>query len=327
VLALPAPGGGGAGPLAALGGLAPQVQVVNGRIVVNEQSLTVAAPAGGDAAAAAGGALRRVEESGAKLNSATYSNRTKPERWSTADTGLFYRALAQFGTDFSLIERLFPGRTRRQIKSKFNAEERADPRRIEAALRDRSCTNGEQYRDMIELLRKAKQEAEENAIAPPEAIEQAAPVLAIEQAPHAPMETEEAVQVQVPPPVQQQTQQQAQHTMPPPPPRAPAPVASPHAAAPAGAPGSKAKPRPNVAPRARKEAPAPAPPPPAPDADDDDEAEPEAAAPPPPEAPPRTQVMGSGAAVAAGLAAAQRALAMKQQGKAPRGSKAARTAI
>ena len=35
---------GGYAPPAALGGLAPQVQVVNGRIVVNEQSLTVAAP-------------------------------------------------------------------------------------------------------------------------------------------------------------------------------------------------------------------------------------------------------------------------------------------
>ena len=45
---------------------------------------------------------------------------------------------------------------------------------------------------------------------------------------------------------------------------------------------------------------------------------------PPPEAPPRTQVMGSEAAVAAGLAAAQRALALAQQPKAARGAKAPR---
>ena len=47
----------------------------------------------------------RVEESGVKLNSATYSNYTKAEKWTREDTDFFYEALRQFGTDFALLQR------------------------------------------------------------------------------------------------------------------------------------------------------------------------------------------------------------------------------
>ena len=151
--------------------LAPQVQVVNGRIVVNEHSLTVAAA---PEAAAGPAALQRVEESGSRLNSATHGQRTKSERWNAQDTGLFFRALSQFGTDFSLIERLFPGRTRRQIKHKFNAEERAHPERVDAALQDRSGGGGtgapgvsgvQAYKDMISMLNQARAQEETQQVA------------------------------------------------------------------------------------------------------------------------------------------------------------------
>merc|ERR1719421_1316551 len=78
---------------------------------------------------------RLVEETQQQLNSATYSRRTHPERWSHADTELFYKALREFGTDFSLIERLFPGRNRRQVKRKWLKEERLNPARVEEALK------------------------------------------------------------------------------------------------------------------------------------------------------------------------------------------------
>lgn len=45
------------------------------------------------------------------------------------------QALSQFGTDFSLISHLFPGRQRRHLKNKFNKESRANPGRVDAALR------------------------------------------------------------------------------------------------------------------------------------------------------------------------------------------------
>jgi hypothetical protein len=70
----------------------------------------------------------RVEESGTKLNSATYANYTKAEKWTKEDTEFFFQALRQFGTDFSLIQRLFPGRSRRQIKKKYLVEDKIEPR-------------------------------------------------------------------------------------------------------------------------------------------------------------------------------------------------------
>lgn len=44
------------------------------------------------------------------------------------------QALEQFGTDFELIQNLFPGRTRKQVKSKFKNEERLNPLRLSDAL-------------------------------------------------------------------------------------------------------------------------------------------------------------------------------------------------
>lgn len=56
------------------------------------------------------------------------------EKWSFEQTEKFYDALASFGTDFMIISKLFPGKTRRHIKSKFVREERAEPERIRDAL-------------------------------------------------------------------------------------------------------------------------------------------------------------------------------------------------
>eukprot|EP00826_Nyctotherus_ovalis_P027195 TRINITY_DN2121_c0_g1_i18.p2 TRINITY_DN2121_c0_g1~~TRINITY_DN2121_c0_g1_i18.p2 ORF type:complete len:153 (+),score=55.37 TRINITY_DN2121_c0_g1_i18:200-658(+) len=61
--------------------------------------------------------------------------REKAERWLEEETEKFYRALQIFGTDFSVIERLMPGRSRKQIKSKFNKEEKANPERIDMVLK------------------------------------------------------------------------------------------------------------------------------------------------------------------------------------------------
>ena len=136
--------------------MAPQVQVIDGNIVINPQSLTVNAAAEKDVGMSD---FKRVEESGTRLNSATYSNRAKAEKWSKDDTELFYRAMTQFGTDFSLIARLFPGRTRRQVKRKYLIEDRADPRRVEAAIKHRD-QDPAMYKKLIEVLQAQAAEAD-----------------------------------------------------------------------------------------------------------------------------------------------------------------------
>jgi len=95
---------------------APQISYVDGKLQINKSSLEV------DLAA-------EDEDEHEKADSEKKRGRRKKEKsekWSQEETDKFYKALQIFGTDFSIIAKLLPGRTRKQIKNKFNREEK-DP--------------------------------------------------------------------------------------------------------------------------------------------------------------------------------------------------------
>ena len=114
---------------------AMQVRVVNGQIVLDEETLQV------DRRELVENDEPReiIEESSLtrRINAATWGKREKPERWDPESTDKFYQGLAMFGTDFELVSGLFPDRSRRQIKNKFNAEERKNPAKVTNALKNR----------------------------------------------------------------------------------------------------------------------------------------------------------------------------------------------
>ncbi|XP_042511437.1 uncharacterized protein LOC122086583 isoform X2 [Macadamia integrifolia] len=83
-------------------------------------------------------ATQHVQRSSSKLNYHSFMDRTPSETWSKQDTELFYGAIRQFGTDFAMIQQLFPGRTRHQVKLKYKKEERQHPLRLSDALTNRS---------------------------------------------------------------------------------------------------------------------------------------------------------------------------------------------
>ena len=116
--------------------LAPQMRVVDGQIVIDEESLRVDRH---QRDALQEESMEVVEENvhTRLVNSGTWSRREKGDKWEDQSTERFYEALSMFGTDFEIISKLFPGRTRRQIKNKFNCEERKDPQRITLALKHR----------------------------------------------------------------------------------------------------------------------------------------------------------------------------------------------
>ncbi|KAI5208535.1 hypothetical protein E4T39_01305 [Aureobasidium subglaciale] len=58
----------------------------------------------------------------------------KSDPWSDEETDRFYEALRMFGTDFFIISKMFPPKTRRQIKLKFIREERLDADRVNRVL-------------------------------------------------------------------------------------------------------------------------------------------------------------------------------------------------
>lgn len=86
------------------------------------------------------GQKRRNERVGA-------SNRTG--KWSTAETDLFYEGLSQFGTDFELIAGMFSYRDRRQVKKKWDREEKKCPERIDEALKVKKKPNIQFYEEVI----------------------------------------------------------------------------------------------------------------------------------------------------------------------------------
>ncbi|KAL7626757.1 hypothetical protein AAE478_003531 [Parahypoxylon ruwenzoriense] len=110
-------------------------EVVDGQIIVNQQSLVVDR----HAAHRDMTSLETVEEDEFThlTTSASWirpSRRVKANHWSEEDTEKFYRLLKMFGTDFETIAAMFPEKNRRAIKLKFNREELLCPKRIDATV-------------------------------------------------------------------------------------------------------------------------------------------------------------------------------------------------
>jgi transcription factor TFIIIB component B'' len=113
----------------------PRVRMVDGKMVLDESSLVVSNPGETEDLSR----LEHIEESHSqrRITSSSFSNKQKPQKWTLADTEKFYEGLRVFGTDFELIARLFANRTRRQIKLKFNKEERSNRAGVDSALKER----------------------------------------------------------------------------------------------------------------------------------------------------------------------------------------------
>lgn len=108
-------------------------RVVNGAIVQDERSMLLDRHA---EAAANMDVMEVVEENEFTkvTTSGTYMKRVKSSQWDLESYEKFYTGIRMFGTDFEMIAQMFPDRNRRQIKLKFNKEEREHPDRIHKAL-------------------------------------------------------------------------------------------------------------------------------------------------------------------------------------------------
>ena len=106
----------------------PQVEFVNGNIVLKESSLVLP-----DASAEE---EFEEQEEGAHSTATYFSflKRKHGSKWGFEETWLYYKALRQCGTEFSLMQSFFPGRTRKQLKQKYIKEEREHPELIRRTL-------------------------------------------------------------------------------------------------------------------------------------------------------------------------------------------------
>ncbi|KAK6156293.1 hypothetical protein DH2020_010541 [Rehmannia glutinosa] len=103
-----------------------------------------------------------AEDTTVFFNYQTYMDKTPSTRWSKQDTELFYEAVRQFGTDLSMIQQLFPDRTRRQVKLKYKKEERQHPMRLRDALTNRTKDHSH-FEKVIERLKQIAAEEKQNA--------------------------------------------------------------------------------------------------------------------------------------------------------------------
>lgn len=109
---------------------APQVKVVDGKVVLDEDSMHATISPQEYLTD-----MTVVNESHRRLTSATFAKRrVVSNRWSKGETDLFYEALGMCGTDFSMIETLLSHRSRAQIKGKYKIEERSDALRLAHTL-------------------------------------------------------------------------------------------------------------------------------------------------------------------------------------------------
>ena len=117
------------------GNIVPQQHIVNGEIVIDTSSLRIDRHA---IAAVERDAeqLEYVEEDEytRKINNGIGLKRDKSGGWNESLVDLFYDGLRMFGTDFGMISKMFPGKTRHAIKLKFCREEKENGLRIRAAL-------------------------------------------------------------------------------------------------------------------------------------------------------------------------------------------------
>lgn len=106
----------------------PQLEIVDGHIRINEASMQYDRHAAADQAR---GVLFEQEEDDftTPVTQRTYMRRQPQGNfWTDAETIKFYHGLRMFGTDFNMISKMFGGaKNRRQVKLKFNREERANP--------------------------------------------------------------------------------------------------------------------------------------------------------------------------------------------------------
>ncbi|KAJ6897934.1 hypothetical protein NC652_024685 [Populus alba x Populus x berolinensis] len=102
----------------------------------------------------------RAQPSSSLFNYQSFMDRAPNSRWSKQDTELFYEGIQQFGTDLSMIQQLFPGRTRHQVKLKYKKEERQHPLRLHEALSSRPKDNS-YFEKLIEQLQEVAGTQEE----------------------------------------------------------------------------------------------------------------------------------------------------------------------
>ncbi|KAJ3010708.1 Transcription factor TFIIIB component B [Thoreauomyces humboldtii] len=131
----------------------PRLIMIDGKLQLDKNSLHISADNDEEED------LEEIaEDSNRRINSASFGKKPLGRvRWTSETTNRFYEGLSHFGTDFGLISLMFPELNRRQIKAKYNAEERCNARRVTATLLRKRVASSDLAGEMKERLKERVQ--------------------------------------------------------------------------------------------------------------------------------------------------------------------------
>lgn len=112
----------------------PRIRIVDGQIVTDELSLQIDRHQQLRENTCMDEDIIEENDFSRIVTSGNYLKRERSPNWTALANELFWKGLRMFGTDFEMIAKMFPRRTRRQIKLKFNAEERLNPQKMNRVL-------------------------------------------------------------------------------------------------------------------------------------------------------------------------------------------------
>lgn len=116
------------------GMLVPKLKIgADGNIIIDEASMFVESSR---KATVFGREL--IREYSGNATSSSFRKTYKITKWTKEETNLFFRALSQVGTDFTIMTLLLPKRTRKELKNKFKKEEKLNPHLVSDALQTQS---------------------------------------------------------------------------------------------------------------------------------------------------------------------------------------------
>ena len=88
------------------------------------------------------------------VTSYTYlSKKGISKKWTDEETALFYRALECCGYDFSLMNTLFPGRSRNNLKQKYKKELKNNQLKVETTLKRFKQLNLDKFNELKKELK------------------------------------------------------------------------------------------------------------------------------------------------------------------------------
>ncbi|KAK5098134.1 hypothetical protein LTR70_004379 [Exophiala xenobiotica] len=136
-------------------GEVPNLVIQDGQIVVSSREIDRQAATTTVANAVLEDEVRDDTDIYKRINSSTVgpsrSQIAPGQQWDDLNTDLFYQGLKMFGTDFKMISNMIPGKNRRQVKLKYNAEERSNWAKVQRCLSQKQEVNLETYATMTGL--------------------------------------------------------------------------------------------------------------------------------------------------------------------------------